>query len=186
MPYEVELKFLLEDRDEFASRLEKLGATPASNESQSDIYFQHPARDFSQTDEAMRIRTIGEKNILTYKGPLLDSETKTRHELEVEFQPGNASRDVMNQLLNANGYQSVLIVTKKRQSYRFTKNDRRFEIALDLVDGLGEFVEVETIAEENDRDQAKREILELAEELQLKRQERRGYLRLLLEKQSPT
>ena len=42
-----------------------------------------PCRDFAQTDEALRIRTVGDTSFVTYKGPKLDATTKTRRELEL-------------------------------------------------------------------------------------------------------
>ena len=47
----------------------------------ADHYFNGHDRDFHQTDEAFRIRRMGEKNFLTYKGPKRDTDTKTRIEI---------------------------------------------------------------------------------------------------------
>ena len=53
--YEVELKFPLASPSEMLSRLASLGAVAASPIEQVDRYFNHPARDFGDTDEAFRI-----------------------------------------------------------------------------------------------------------------------------------
>ena len=183
MPYEVELKFAQEPDSNLESKLIEWGATNKKTEHQVDIYFQHPARDFSQTDEAMRIRSVGTRNVLTYKGPLIDSETKTRLEQEVEFESGDAGRETMCLILESNGYRKVICVEKLRESYRLDWRSRSFEIAFDTVESLGKFIEIETIAEEHDRPEATDSIRQLAKEFGLSRQERRGYLRLLLEQQ---
>ena len=56
-------------------------------EFQEDIYFNSPIVDFAKTDEALRIRTTkqgDEKHIfITYKGAKIDSESKTREEIEL-------------------------------------------------------------------------------------------------------
>jgi adenylate cyclase class IV len=52
------------------------------------------------------------------------------------------------------------------------------------VGAIGKFVEVEALAEMDQFEAAKQEVLSLAKELGLTDQERRSYLRLLLE-QSP-
>ena len=56
-----------------------------------DRYFNHPARDFAETDEALRIRRIGPVNRITYKGPRVDTVTKTRQELELPLVEGEKS-----------------------------------------------------------------------------------------------
>ena len=51
-----------------------------------DTYYQHPCRDFSRTDEALRIRVRRFNGhfeaFLTYKGPKIDEVSKTREEIE--------------------------------------------------------------------------------------------------------
>ena len=54
--YEVELKFPLIDAEPVIRRLAQLGAEPGAPQQQTDFYFNHPARDFEHTDEALRIR----------------------------------------------------------------------------------------------------------------------------------
>jgi hypothetical protein len=41
---------------------------------ETDLYFQHPARDFAASDEALRIRQKAGVCLLTYKGPKLDHQ----------------------------------------------------------------------------------------------------------------
>ena len=86
--YEVELKFLLPDSREILAQLAGLGAVAAAPVEQVDRYFNHPARDFGVTDEAFRIRSVGDANCMTYKGPILDPVTKSRREIEVSFADG--------------------------------------------------------------------------------------------------
>jgi len=81
MQYEVEQKFPVSDMPALQERLIALGATIGETQVEVDLYFGHPARDFSKTDEALRIRRIGAKNCITYKGPKIDITTKTRCEI---------------------------------------------------------------------------------------------------------
>ncbi len=83
--YEVELKFCIEDDADVTALLGPLGATAGAVLEQRDVYLAHPSRNFAVTDEAVRIRSIGDENRLTYKGPLVDMQTKTRQEVEVAF-----------------------------------------------------------------------------------------------------
>ena len=61
---------------------------------------------------------------------------------------------------------------------------RHVEGAIDEVDGVGTFVELELIADEANLEAAKQVIRELAAELDLGPTERRSYLEMLLEKRN--
>lgn len=180
MQYEVELKFPLEDPTEILSKLDEIGAECGSTVNQRDTYYAHPQRDFAETDEALRIRCVGDQNRITYKGPIVDSQTKTRHEIELSFSDGPETADQLGQLLEAISFRRVRSVNKQRTFFSLEWNNRPIEFALDEVDELGLFLEIETIAEESDRDDARDCILDLAARLNLEHAERRSYLCLLL------
>ncbi|ADI32370.1 class IV adenylate cyclase [Staphylothermus hellenicus] len=111
---------------------------------EKDIYYNHPCRDFSRTDEALRVRIrkyIGQgivKIVLTYKGSrkILAEGVKARKEIEVEL---NNWRK-MDKILLSLGFQRVASFVKERIIYR--KKD--VEVTIDHVYGLGRFMEVET------------------------------------------
>ena len=180
MQFEVEQKFPVADLPTVAARLCGLGASARATIVQVDRYFSHPARDFAQTDEALRIRQIGEQNFITYKGPKLDRVTKTRQELELPLAEGATSAAQWTMLLQALGFKPVGEVRKVRQVLDLTWLDSPIEIALDQVDGVGNFVELEVIADESGLDEAKSRIHTLATALGLSDAERRSYLELLL------
>lgn len=182
MTLEVEMKFAAPDHAALRSRLEGMGAAAMGAVRQEDQYFNHPARDFATTDEAVRLRLDGGENRITYKGPKLDAATKTRREIEVGFEHGAEARDQMAQLLVELGFRPVLVVAKTRERFELVRGDRHFEIGLDSVDGLGEFAEVETLADADSLPEARAAVLELAAELGLSTSERRSYLEMLLER----
>ena len=187
MQYEVELKFSLETEsrtlNELQSDIESLGAIEAELLHQADTYFAHPARNFAETDEAFRIRSVKETNCVTYKGPVVDPLAKTREEIEISFAEGSVAREQFSLLLHRLGFQPVRSVDKSRRTFHLTWQQRHLEIALDEVDGLGSFVEIEQLADEAERDAARDRILDLADKLKLTQPERRSYLCLLLEKE---
>lgn len=180
--YEVEAKYPLRDTAPIRHRLEQLGATAGSPLDQCDTYFAHPVRDFAQTDEAFRLRRVGEHNALTYKGPLLDRQTKTRQEIEAPIAAGAGPAKQMAELLCALGFRAVRSVEKTRQPFHLSWQGLEFEVALDTVAGLGEFLEIETMAEAAEWEAARDALLALAGELGLRDSERRSYLQLLLER----
>lgn len=180
MTYEVELKFPLAEVDGVRRGLSELGAAPGESIRQRDLYFAHPQRSFEKTDEALRIRSVGERCWITYKGPVVDSRTKTRHESEIEFEEGSADR--LASILEILGFRAVRTVSKSRIPFRFEWEGRPCEAALDEVEGLGSFLEIEMLAEEAERDVARDKILSLASRLGLEGAERKSYLCLLLER----
>lgn len=149
-------------------------------EMHEDIYYQHPCRDFSETDEALRIRIKrfdGHFEVfLTYKGPKLDNISKTRKEIEVPISDVDAYSDLLTSL----GFKEVLTIVKVREKYYIEKG---VTITLDEVEGLGQFIEIEKLVkeDENIEEEVKR-LRKILEELGVKKFERRSYLELLLEK----
>src|SRR5215471_11347378 len=102
--YEVEQKHRVEDKAELIARLQERGGTLEKPIKQSDQYFAHPCRDFAKTDEALRIRVVGDKSFVTYKGPKLDKTTKTRREIELPLDSGDHDGERFASLLAALGF----------------------------------------------------------------------------------
>jgi adenylate cyclase class 2 len=180
MHFEVEQKFPLADSAATERRLRELGARDGDSMTQVDQYFNHPARDFASTDEALRIRQIGDANFVTYKGPKLDATTKTRKELELPLPAGTQAAESFAELLVALGFRPVAAVRKQRRTLHLHWQGRDAEIALDQVDGVGTFIEIELSATDVDLEAAKSCLTSLAAELHLKNAERRSYLELLI------
>ena len=184
MFFEVEQKFPVDDPSAIRKRLAALGATAVGTHEQIDRYFAHPARDFARTDEALRLRRVGEDNYITYKGPKIDATTKTRREIELALPPGSSYAVDFSKLLVALGFSPVGEVHKTRQEMLIDWEGRGVHIALDDVAGVGTFLELELRAEDADLAAAKSCLASLAAAMQLSGGERRSYLELLLERQS--
>ena len=180
---EVEVKYRNADRAAAVATLLDWGATLAQDRTDADLYFQGPDRDFKATGEAFRLRRIGAKNYLTYKGPKRDTETKTRPEIEVPLGEGDEVAADTERLFVALGYKPVIAVRKKRRVYTFERDGFDMEACFDTLDGVGDFVELEIIAEEADYERAKAALLAAAAELGLTDKEPRSYLGLVLEVQ---
>jgi adenylate cyclase, class 2 len=184
MQYEVEQKFRLGDQAEsILARILELGATEIGAVEQSDHYFNHPVRDFATTDEALRIRSVGEKNWLTWKGPKIDRKTKTRREIEPALGDGTKTAAEISEVLTILGFQSVAVVRKTRKQFEIVRNDLRFEIAVDRVDDVGEFLEIELLADQDHLAAAQQALKSLSEEIGLSDSsvERKSYLGMLLD-----
>jgi len=182
MDLEVELKFPVAEPGQIANALAALGCRFSEPLDQADLYFAHPARDFAQTDEALRLRRSGDEACITYKGPKLDAATKTRREIELPIAGGSEGYARYRELLEALGFRAVLEVRKRRTQGTIDWEGTEIEVALDDVVGLGAFVELELLAPAEQLASAKEKLLSLAARLDLSGAERRGYLDLLLEK----
>jgi adenylate cyclase class 2 len=149
--YEVELKQRA-SHDAVRQRLEQLDATPLGTVVQVDTYYDAPHREFADTDEAVRIRRerAGVEDTttrLTYKGPLVEAESKTRQ----EFETAVADDDALAAILDALGFEAAATVEKERERF----DVGAYTVTLDAVESLGEFVEVETEVSEDAIDAAR-------------------------------
>jgi adenylate cyclase, class 2 len=181
MSFEVELKFRVPDLAAFSRMLAERCCEVLPAQHESDLYFAHPARDFAQTDEALRLRQKGDANFITYKGPKIDATTKTRREIELPLAAGRESFQLWKSLLEAVGFRAVAEVHKSRRKATVPWQGRRVELSLDEVQDVGTYVEFELVVDEADLDAARACIVSLAQSFHLVQGERRSYLELLLE-----
>jgi adenylate cyclase class 2 len=169
---EIEVKARVRDAAKLEGELLKRGARDFGVTLQKDVYYAHPARDFAKTDEALRIRVANDLQIITYKGPKVDTTTKSREEIEVSVASAEATAKIFEKL----GFRPVATVRKRRRTFGL----KGIEVCLDSVEGLGDFVEFELDGE--DLEEGKVRIATLMKELRIEGSERRSYLELLLEK----
>ena len=183
--YEVELKCRA-DHDALREKLAELGAEHVDNRTQTDTYYDAPHRDFAETDEALRIRH--EQSVdregqpanseavtkITYKGPLVESESKTREEHETVVDSESALEGVLSGL----GFEPAATVEKDREFYTL----EGYTVTLDNVRGLGEFVEIEREATESEVETVRDGAVDVLSALGLDPSEqiRTSYLGLLL------
>ena len=177
---EVENKYRLSDWSLVRETLLEWGAHPQPLRKDTDHYFNAPDRDFAHTDEAFRLRRIGTRNMLTYKGPKRSGASKSRLELELCVGEGPDAATTAVKMLHCLGYRPVAVVTKNREVLKFYRAGFAFEACLDDVGSVGRFVELEIQTPEETFKQAEAALLSVAAELTLTDLERKSYLELLL------
>ncbi len=154
---------------------------PEGEVEQVDLYYQHPCRDFGETDEALRLRRAGDRTVLTYKGPRVGEE-KSREEVEVEVEDFGA----MDKILRKLGFEPLerVKVKKRREVYRVKFAGREVEVTLDEVEGLGTFLELEcSVKDRSEIERAEKDLRRLAEELGAEGERiRKSYLEMLMER----
>ena len=182
--YEVEVKVAIDNIEEMEDRIVRLGATKINKEVQIDSYFDHPCRTFQETDEALRVRLrqpidLEDTSIdlveFTYKGPKIDSTTKTRIESSVNLNNAGEITFILENL----GFTLVAKVTKKRQFFSLST----LTLSTDDVEDVGIFLELESIAKNKDElTDAREHIFKIMEELGLDKSQsiRESYLELYL------
>jgi len=176
--YEVEVK-VAADLQAVAERLDELDATLTGDVVQVDTYYDAPHREFAETDEALRVRRetrAGDTEArITYKGPLVEAESKTRKEFESGVDDGEAADAIFEHL----GFEVAATVEKDRRFYRYDG----YTVTLDAVEGVGEFVEVEFETDEDGVEAAREGAYEVLRDLGLDpdEQTRTSYLGMLLE-----
>ena len=179
MVIEVEMKFAVPDEAEILQHLVKWKVEFGQSERQVDLYFFHPIRDFADTDEALRIRRTESRVDVAYKGPRLDTTTKTRQEIEVSLPGDEPAATLFAQIFNALGFCVAGEVAKTRRQGQLRVRNRIVTVALDQVESLGSFVELEIITHPSDVTDARATLEFLASELDLGATERRSYLEML-------
>ncbi|BCS91985.1 hypothetical protein L3N51_00131 [Metallosphaera sp. J1] len=139
---EIKVKLSL-DPQFLIDRLLQEGYEYVGKEIQEDIYLNGDSRDFRKTDEALRIRLVNDKIELTYKGPKMGSKSKSREEITVSLD----DKESMIRILEKLGYRVAQSVRKTRHVLR----KGEFNICVDTVEGLGNFLEIEGIDVKEER-----------------------------------
>jgi len=140
---EFELKARIEALGPVREALMARGARHDEDREEHDVYYNHPARDFAVTDEALRVRYAAGTAVMTYKGAkLAGTRLKAREELNLAVEDGHVLEAVLDRL----GFRRTAIVRKRRELWSL----EGASIALDEVESLGTFAEVEIIGELGD------------------------------------
>ena len=183
--FEVEIKFRVEEVAKLEQRLRQFGGTEFGEQVvESDFFFQHPCRNFVQTDECLRLRNRvlpddTSEHSLTYKGPKIDALTKTRQEIEISV----TEPERWESLLIALGFCKSATVRKFRRRQELVVNHLHIGIALDILPALPEssrtFVEIETLATEGELGECRSMLISLADQLTLGEPIRDSYLKMV-------
>ena len=180
MPIEVELK--ARANDELINEI-KDNFTFKKTVEQTDIYFNHPNRDFEETGEAFRIREENEENglskkyILTYKGPLISSESKSRPEVQTEIK--RDQKESIYSMMDLLGFEEEVRVIKKRRIYQ----GMEIKATVDKIKEIGEFVEMEKICDPSDYKKTEGFLKDLLQSFGAKDFYRKSYLELIAEEE---
>lgn len=174
---EIELKVRLPALGPVREALLEKGARFKGRVREHDIYYNAPHRDFSKTDEALRVRYSDGKAVVTYKGAKIKNlSLKAREELNTAVESGEVTEQILARL----GFTKTAEVTKVRENYALGSTT----VSLDDVEDLGTFAEIEVIANQQ-QDIARETIEQVKKELGITGEPiLASYLELLLSRPS--
>ncbi len=176
---EVERKFRLDDskKQGVLSMLEN--KTPQDFHQIDKVFlFQNNSfKNFKRGQPVIRIRSSNGVITLTYKRALNEGGDMLEHEVKVD------SVDVTQAIVLELGYLLATDIEKKRQEFSFDNAT----VSLDEVVGLGTFLEIEIMADDEQKiDDAQKKVMEIAEKFGLGEAEivTKKYDQLMEEKRS--
>ncbi len=146
MAIEIEAKFQLDETQSLEAKLAAVGATRGHTVIERNTYFDTPQGSLAGQGGGLRLRVERQeggpqqKNIITYKGPLMPGKFKSRQEIEVQVNDA----DTAVQLLNALGYVARLSFEKRRGKWELDG----CEVVIDTLPHLGHFTEIEGPSEQ--------------------------------------
>ncbi len=109
-------------------------------ETQIDKYFTPHHRDFTKTrpvNEWLRLRKTINGNSITYKNWHYDKSGKSHH--CDEYETSVEKVEAINKILGVLNFKTLVIVNKSRKIWKY----KQYEISLDKIKGLGDFIEIE-------------------------------------------
>ena len=170
---EIEIKLRVNDLDALEKKLTDSGLVISKEITQDDmVYVPQDAIDpFSNVkvgDIFIRIRKQNGTNTLTLKQQRGVGLDKTEHETKID------DSEQMHQILLLMGWKPAAQVIKKRKKGKLGE----YEVCLDAVEELGNFVELEKLADDNvDPEKIKKELFEALKPYGLtqKDEETKGY-----------
>ena len=180
---EIEIKIPVEEST-FLKVKEQLKSTAKFVKSQQELdeYFTPSHRNFVSPQfpyEWLRLRKKGSSAIITYKHFHPENVEKTTHCDEFESKIENDEQ--LQKILKALDFKKLVSVDKTRETCHYKDE---FEIALDSVKELGNFIEIESLKDFGGISLTREKLFELANQLGLDTSncDLRGYPFMLLKK----
>ena len=160
---EIEIQVKIERPKTLIEFLEK-NSVFLSEKQQIDEYFSPAHRDFlgiRPVAEWLRLRQSDKEYSINYKNWHFDKNGKSNYCDELETKIGDINQ--VRKILSALDFKSIVIVDKLRKIWTY----KDYEIAVDSVKKLGDFVEIEYIGNDKNADPEKvaKEMISFLKEL---------------------
>ena len=136
---ENEVKILEINRADVEARLVALGAERTFDGTLRAQFFDLEDGHLAMSGSLLRLRSEGDRIVLTYKGPVDDRQAKVRQEIEVTVSDLDDCRNILAKL--------GLVPVRESQKRRTTYTLQNAQVAIDKYTGaqahIPEFIEIE-------------------------------------------
>lgn len=141
---EIELKlFIGESIDHILKKAIELNWIKSGEEFQEDTYYTSIHKDFILSEECLRIRETNKICELTWKPPTTEAMLAQRQYWKQEIDLNiKGQKEITKALLHNLDFIEFVVVRKNRIKFDVDENTN---IALDHIDTLGWFIEIETL-----------------------------------------
>lgn len=147
---EIEAKVAIseEERSKIVERLKSLCPLRIREDEEEDLFFVSSYDSSFGVDKTLKLKRSSNEAKLIFKSKRTTEGLKENLEVEVGIRKGD--EDTLLSLLKILGFKESVVVKKKRMSFCFDE----CTVNVDDVAGLGSFLEVEVLADEDGVDDA--------------------------------
>lgn len=173
---EIEIKAKVKNLAALRRKILALGAKKLADKHQLDVYLSPPHKSFFKTRYYLRVRQNLLNNKSSFDYHILRGSGK--YGISEENEVGVADGKVLLKILKMLDFTEICRIDKKREVFQY----QDFEIVLDKVKKLGNFIEVELAGNFRNREKYKKRIVELLDKLGIKKEqycEWGGYVELM-------
>lgn len=171
---EIEIRSKVTDLNALLVKIAEINAQKKYTERQIDTYFKQV--DDKDRKMVIRIREIPQgKILLTFKSA---SPKNTKDTMWADYDTVIDRPEILKAVLKNGGYSELCSIDKKRTSYELNT----FEINIDTIQGLGDFIEIEGNGDVDERAQIESDILKLLARLGCTEIITKGYVPLMIER----
>lgn len=151
---EIEQKFYCNNHDKLLQTIQNNGLSKCSERYESDEYFTDINSVYIKNRTCLRIRNVNNEYLeLTFKGKskeLTNNYAKIENNINLKI----SNYDSVVGLLYSLGYFSYSIVKKERIVYTKKEDDLEYNVMIDKIENLGDFVEFELLYYDSEKDMA--------------------------------
>ena len=149
---EIEQKFYCNNHDKLLQTIQNNGLSKCSERYESDEYFTDINSVYIKNRTCLRIRNVNNEYLeLTFKGKskeLTNNYAKIENNINLKI----SNYDSVVGLLYSLGYFSYSIVKKERIVYTKKEDDLEYNVMIDKIENLGDFVEFELLYYDSEKD----------------------------------
>lgn len=182
MNIEIEIKVKIDNFEEIKKKVSNIGKLIKETRQIDEYYvpFHKNFFEIEPTTEFLRIRTNHDKTVFEYTRCINMGEDG-KYDYAEEYETEIKNVDEFRKTLEFLDFKKIVVVDKKRE-YWMCEN---IEVALDKVEGLGEYIEAEAKGDFKDSEEARNTCIKFLEDLEIENVEDKwihlGYPQILLQ-----